>query len=278
MSYKDILVYVDESKSCDHRIDAAVRLAQAHEAHLIGLCVAVEARLPAYIRSQLFANVLAQQEQQATERAQALAERFTRKVSGANLSVDCRAERCPEPALPHLISTHARYVDLVVFGQPDPDEVIIGSLDLATEVALSVGRPVLIVPYIGAQATLGERIMVAWDAGRESTRAVNDALPFLERASAVYVLVVGSGADGHGEQPGADLALHLARHGCKAEAQYTVSGEVSVGDTILSRISDNGVDLLVMGAYGHARLREFILGGVTEHMMKHMTVPVLMSH
>jgi nucleotide-binding universal stress UspA family protein len=280
MNYKDLLVYLDESKSCDNRINAAIELAQTYEAHLTGLCAVVEPQLPGYVKATMFADMLAQQEEQARKRAEELAEKFTQKVRDAGLTVDCRMQRCLEPDLPRLIWTHTRYADLVVFGQPDPAEELPGGVHLPAEVALSAGRPALIVPYIGTRTTLGEHVMVAWDAGRESSRAVNDALPILEKARSVVVLVVDptSGSGGHEEQPGADIALHLARHGCKVEAQHVESGDISVGDMILSRLADQSTDLLVMGAYGHARLRELILGGVTQHIMKHMTVPMLMSH
>ena len=145
---------------------------------------------------------------------------------------------------------------------------------------LSAGRPALVVPDIGAGKTLGRRVMIAWDTGREAARAVNDALPILQQAEAVTVLSVNPrpGIDLHGEEPGADIALHLTRHGVKVEVQRTQVEEINIGDTILSRLADLGSDLLVMGAYGHSRLREVVLGGVTRTLLESMTVPVLMSH
>ncbi len=136
------------------------------------------------------------------------------------------------------------------------------------------------VPYIGARQEMGRNVLVAWNGSREATRAVNDALPILERADKVTVLAVNPGKNGndHGDIPSADIALHLARHGVKAEASQTVSDELEVGSIILSRISDLGADLVVMGAYGHSRMRELMMGGVTRDLLRHMTVPVLMSH
>ena len=145
---------------------------------------------------------------------------------------------------------------------------------------LSSGRPTLVVPYIGPTRTLAQSVTVAWDAGREAARAVNDALPFLERAQAVTVMVVNPrpGIGSHGEEPGADIALHLARHGIKVEAQHLEVRDMSVADAILSRAADQSIDLLVMGAYGHSRFREWVLGGATRQIFAQMTVPVLMSH
>jgi nucleotide-binding universal stress UspA family protein len=120
--------------------------------------------------------------------------------------------------------------------------------------------------------------MIAWDAGREAARAVHDALPVLERAKSVVVLVINPRRGNHGAEPGADIALHLARHGIKVEAQNTEVKDLSVADALLSRLADQGIDLLVMGAYGHSRLRELVVGGVTRQLFQQMTVPVLMSH
>ena len=143
---------------------------------------------------------------------------------------------------------------------------------------MAAGRPALVVPYIGAGKTIGARPMVAWDGGREAARAVNDAMPMLERAKSVVVLTVNPKKRDHGQEPGADIALHLARHGIKVEAQHLEVRDMSVADTILSRMADQGIDLLVMGAYGHSRIREWVMGGTTRQIFANMTVPVLMSH
>ncbi len=145
---------------------------------------------------------------------------------------------------------------------------------------MTSGRPVLVVPYIGPGKSVATHVLVGWNASREATRAVNDAIPLLQRAKKVTVLAVDpeGGTEGHGEVPSADISLHLARHGIKVEAAQTVTGDIDVGDALLSRASDLGADLIVVGAYGHSRMREFILGGVTRHLLQHMTVPILISH
>ena len=122
--------------------------------------------------------------------------------------------------------------------------------------------------------------MVAWDASRLATRAVNDALPILRKASKVHLLAINpeGGREGHGDVPGADIGLHLARHGVKAEASSIHAEDLEAGDALLSRAADFGADLIVMGAYGHSRWRELVLGGVTRHLLNHMTAPVFMSH
>jgi nucleotide-binding universal stress UspA family protein len=123
-------------------------------------------------------------------------------------------------------------------------------------------------------------VLVGWDSSREATRAINDAMPLLQAAQAVTVLAIDptDGPAGHGEMPGADIALHLARHGVKATIESTVSAGIGIGNVLLSRASDLGADLLVMGAYGHSRVRELVLGGSTRTVIESMTLPVLMSH
>ena len=129
-------------------------------------------------------------------------------------------------------------------------------------------------------AGVGERVLVAWNASRAATRAVNDALPMLQKAKQVTVLAINprGGVSGEGDVPGADLALHLSRHGVKAEAAWLKAADIEVGAMLLSRASDFQSDLIVMGGYGHSRLREIVLGGATREILQTMTVPTLMSH
>jgi nucleotide-binding universal stress UspA family protein len=137
---------------------------------------------------------------------------------------------------------------------------------------------VLIVPRYGVFGTVGERVLIAWNGSREATRAAHDALPLLKRATKVTVLSIDPDHDSQRRVPSADITLHLARHGVAAEADSTVALDIAVGDVLLSRAADLGADLIVMGGYGHSRVREMVLGGATRHLLQHMTVPVLMSH
>jgi nucleotide-binding universal stress UspA family protein len=141
------------------------------------------------------------------------------------------------------------------------------------------GRPALLIPYIGDCETIGENVMIAWDGSRQASRAVHDAMPVLEDAKNVTVMVINpkDKGNGSGKEPGAGVVRHLAEHGIKATAEH-VTTDLDPGNMLLSRASDKGIDLIIMGAYGHARWTELVLGGVTKHMLQHMTVPVLMSH
>ena len=278
MALKDILVHLDNSNHSKMRLDAAVSLAAAHEAHLIGIYVLTQPRIPGYVRAQITEDVLRQQAESALETAATAERAFNDAVARAGVNGEWRlVEGDPVPVL----SLHARYADIAIVGQRDPEgEDGIDDPSMPDQLILAVGRPVLVVPYVGEYPEIGQRVMVSWDASRLSTRAVNDALPLLVGAKRVIVMAVNpkGGEEGHGEIPSADICLHLARHGINAEAHHIYADDISVGDMLLSRAADEGIDLMVTGCYGHARWRELVLGGVTRHMLKHMTMPVLMSH
>ena len=279
MAYKDLLVHVDDTRSCAARVQAAVDLAVAHEAHLTGVYIVADPSPAAFVGGYVPPDLLQTLQQHARERAEAALARFA-EVAGRNqISFETRIDPVLYTAVADALSTNARYADLAILGQADPDDGDTPSY-LPEEVTLASGRPSLVIPYIGPGATLGQRVTVAWNASREAARAVNDALPMLERAQTVDVVTVNpsDAPFGHGEEPGADIALHLARHGIKVEVQRIETRDLDVANTILSHLADRGSDLLVMGAYGHSRLRELVLGGVTRTILRDMTVPVLAAH
>jgi nucleotide-binding universal stress UspA family protein len=279
MAFKNLLVHIDDGKGCAARLDAAIGLAVAHEAHLTAVYVISEPSPATFAGGYLPLEMLETLQRGAREQADAALERFTDAARRNAISFEARVDRVLYTAVADALATNARYADLAILGQADPDDGELPSY-LPEEVTLASGRPTLVVPYVGPAATLGQRVTIAWDASREAARAVNDALPFLERAATVGVVSVNPSDQPfrHGEQPGADIALHLARRGIKVEVQRIDSRDVDVPNTILSHLADQGSDLLVMGAYGHSRLRELVLGGVTRTILRTMTVPVLMAH
>ena len=196
------------------------------------------------------------------------------------VAVEPRLVNAMGEAVSDVAALHGRYADLLILGQNDPNDLRSLGIGVVESTLLGSGRPSLFVPYIGVLAPMLDHVIVAWDASQESTRAVHDALPFLVQAKQVTVLVINPriGPDGHGEQPGADIATALARHGVEVTVQEDQVERIAIGEAVLSRISDLQGGMLVMGAYGHARLRELILGGVTDTILREMTVPVLMSH
>ena len=281
MSYKDLLVVLDSEAPARRRIVLDAALAERFEAHLVGLYPLPIPEVPrhfGYYDPALLDPFFGELRGRARETADKLREVFEHVTSLRSLSAEWRVIAEGPEADPAL---HARYVDLTILGQLDPDR---GETEMIQprpeQVTLASGRPILVVPYAGRFETVGRRVLIGWNATREAARAVNDAMPLLAAAETVTVLTIDprEGPDGHGELPGADISLHLARHGVKAEIERTVSADLPVGDVLLSRAADLGADLLVMGAYGHSRARELLLGGATRSLLRSMTVPVLMSH
>jgi nucleotide-binding universal stress UspA family protein len=291
--FKDLLVVVDDSKSCDTRLDVAVQVASRFGGHLTGLFLNQPLMIPAYIQAELASGMTggmpaiipgqasgemfkleSQTQREAASRAQKL---FRSRAEVPGITTEWR-ER--DGDLLEVAVLHARYADLTVVGQADPATKGGSVRVLPEHLLLGVGRPILVVPYAGTFKTVGERVLVAWNASRAATRAVNDALPMLKKAKQVTVLSINprGGVSGEGDVPGGDLALHLSRHGVKAEAAWLKASDVEVGGMLLSRASDFQADLIVMGGYGHSRLREIVLGGATREILQTMTVPTLMSH
>ncbi len=280
MTFKNLLVHVDEAPHCEKRVDAAIALALAFDAHLSALMLIAEPRVPPALGIHLPAAVLTSQREEAARRADEVLEQVRAKADRAGCRIEVRREWTLLDGFADAFARQARHADLSIVGQADPE---LGDVDaeLIVETAfMQSGRPALLIPYIGAGALPPSRAVVAWDGSREAARAVNDAMPFLTRATSVIVLVVDPGSlKSHiGDQPGADLATHLARHGIKVEVVTAASGGLKVGDVIIGQATDAGAGLIVMGGYGHSRLRELILGGATQSILDHMPLPALLSH
>jgi nucleotide-binding universal stress UspA family protein len=175
------------------------------------------------------------------------------------------------------VGVNAHYADLVVVTRPEPAGQTAGPPGLAESLVLTSGRPIIVFPPRGTVSRV-RRILVGWNANREAIRAVADALPLLARAEAVEVLVVDPERHpGHGPEPGADIARHLARHGAQVGVRRLSSDGKDVGRLLLSQADAFGADLLVMGAYGHSQLTEWVFGGVTRTVLYEAGLPVLMS-
>lgn len=279
MSYKTIVVHVDRSRHVAERIRIAADIALSENAHLVGTAMTGISRY-VFESGDLNQNdpMIAQRLAMLHERANQALDAFEAIASQAGVP-SCERRLIDDEAGGGL-SLQARYSDLVVLGQADPDEPSQGGLsDLPEHVVLNGGRPVLIVPYAGSFHSVGRRALVAWDAGLEAARAIAGALPMLKRADQVEVAVFNPKTQPrvHGEQPGADIALYLARHGLKVDVLQETT-ELDSGNALLSLAADCSSDLIVMGGYGHSRFREILLGGTTRTILESMTVPVLMAH
>ncbi|HEX8609974.1 MAG TPA: universal stress protein [Telluria sp.] len=276
MPYKTILVHVDHARHAEARLRAAAGVAAVCNAHLVG---AAMSGLSRYVyqdgASDLLQTVLSTHMDELMRRANVSLDAFERIAAGATVRSFERRLVDDEPGA--ALALQARYADLVVLSQSDPDDPVARMTPgLPEYVMLASARPVLVLPHAGHFPVIGSEVLVAWDASTAATRALANALPLLKRAHRVTVAVFNPD-DAHGQQPGADIALYLARHGINADvsAQQT---SIDIGEALLSLAADVDANLIVMGCYGHARLRELLLGGVTATILTSMTAPVLMSH
>ena len=282
MSYKTILVHADICRHAKQYITLAATIAAQEDAHLVGVATTGVSR---YIyQSGLVDPMVPAASIHLEHHLEALRQRARRALDDFETLMLKQEVRSYESALIDDeagagLSLRGRYSDLLVLGQPNPDEPSpVVMPDFPEYVVLNAGRPVLVVPYAGQFDRVGKRVLVAWDSGVSATRAVVNAIPLLKRADIVEVVVFNAEdrGDAHGDIPGADIALYLARHGIKVDVirQRT---RIDVGNSLLSMAADLGSDMLVMGCYGHSRFREILLGGVTRTMLESMTIPVLMS-
>jgi nucleotide-binding universal stress UspA family protein len=282
MSYKTVLVHVDNDKHANERIKFAAKIAISEDAHLIG---AAPSGVSRYIFQSKFiyeggamAMHVGSHLEELRKHAQDALTAFenTAKQEGVN---SYEARQVDDEA-GGGISLQARYSDIVVIGQTNLDDPSPTTLpDFPEFVIMNSGRPVLIIPYAGTYGTVAKRVLIAWDASTSATRAVTAAIPLMKRAENVDVVVFNPDARGdvHGEQPGADIGLYLARHGIKVNVVRQKT-DIDVGNALLSIAADLSSDMLIMGGYGHSRFREILLGGVTRTVLESMTVPILMAH
>ncbi|MBS0643592.1 MAG: universal stress protein [Acetobacteraceae bacterium] len=282
MALKDILVHLDPDPRAAARLGIAADLAIRHGAFLTGLFVVdvpntdyfYGAGLPmAGLGPDQLVDVMTAEARAAAEPVEA---NFRKVLALNNLQGDWRMVEGHTPA---VLSADARYADLVIVGQPDDPRRHDHRGRLAVETTLmTAGRPVLTIPYAGDFPSLTDHVLVAWNASREATRAVHDAMPLLLEAKAVTILAVNPRAADDDDGPHTDLATHLARHGVRADTTRTVAEDISDGEALLSYASDISATMIVAGGYGHSRAREMIFGGVTRTLMTEMTVPVFFSH
>jgi len=278
MTYRSILVHLDESPRCAARVALAASVAKAQGSHLLGLAPTGLVNLPPALRPTLVGgeDLAAAARLQMKQRAADLVSRFNDQV--APLGLASHEGRVHDDDSLSAVLQHARASDLVVLGQNDPKHFTpLVSWDLPQQVFLHCGRPVLVVPYAGEFKSAGERVLVAWVDTREAARAVADALPLLQQAGRVDLLSLSHPGAEAASQALAGVAQWLARQGVTARLHNEVT-ELDTGNALLSRAADLGSDLLVMGGYGHARVSELVVGGATRSVLSQMTVPVLISH
>ncbi|QYF93808.1 universal stress protein [Massilia sp. PAMC28688] len=284
MPFNTILVHIDDSPYLARRVDVAAALAPPG-GHLIGAAATGVSRFLYHsMPPEQDDPTLALHLDMLREQARTALASFSQRCG--ELGVASFEERIVDDDTAAGISLHARAADLVVVGQAEPDGKP-ANAEIPTAVITHAGRPVLVVPWAGGLAGAGQHILVSWDGGREAARAMQLALPLLKAARSVSIAVFEMPATAHtaADALAADPRPWLARHGIEAELSVhavehhmRLSRRHEVGERLLSLATERGHDMLVMGAHGHSRLRESLLGGVTRTVLASMTVPVLMAH
>jgi nucleotide-binding universal stress UspA family protein len=277
MSFKDILVHVDSTAASRVRLNLAVSLARRFGARLSGLHVIPEPDVPPYFKPSAvarIAKIYAENAREAADLAEAL---FREETEDAGVVT---AWECLAADMAETIAERARFADLLMLGQFDTENPpAISAFLLPAKVAFGAATPILVIPNGVLSREIGRQILVAWDGSREAARAIRDAIPMLQDAERVSLLTIDPLRQRHmhdGPNP-SELAAHLGRHGVSAETTELLAGEKSVTDALLAHAVEFGADLLVMGAYGHSRIWEFVVGGITQDLLETTTIPILMS-
>ena len=274
---KDLVVNLTVGTDRDPAAQFAISIAARFEAHIAGIAFAYDPVITPTVMDGLSASWVDAQRAENRAAAQEAVDRFEAAAKREGLSAEHRIIEANLGRAATVFGRIARCFDLAVVGQTDPERVLPD--DLLIEAALfESGRPVVVVPYIQKEGLKLDHVLVCWDGSHNAARAIADSLPFLVRGKKAEIVMVASRERKTDELPGADLGEHLARHGLNVEVKRLVAADVDVGNVILSYVADSGADFIVMGGYGHSRLREFVLGGATRGMLRSMTVPVLMAH
>jgi len=273
---KDLVVNLVGRGPQNFAAEYAVSLAKTFGAQVTGIAFVYDPVIPDAGFGGIPADVIEVQRAEQAQAAKDAIARFEAAAREAGVPAQTRSIDASLGGAATEFGRIARRFDVAVVGQAQREHG--AAEELMIEGALfESGRPVIVVPYIQKQGFTVRHALVCWDGGRTAARAVADAMAFLKRAAVVEILVVAEPRK-HDQVTGARLSEHLARHGVTIEVKRIAKGDVDVESAILSHVADTGADFLVMGGYGHSRLREFVLGGVTRSILTSMTVPVLMSH
>lgn len=274
MSFKTILLHLTNDEKLESRIAIALGLASEKQAHVIGLYTISPVTPPTSFMGYIPPEFIERSRGLEAENARQAEARFAAKANEAGIEFSFVQE---EGYAPDIIFKHAMTSDIVVIGQVDPDdEKSTQYQNLADELVVSCPCPVLAVPYAGTYNSFGSHILIGWNNTREAALALRGALPFIANAGKVTLLNVNPSSD---QTEGNEAAKRfLERHGATVEIKVGHWPDVGVGNALLDALVDYNADMLVMGAYGHSRLREMILGGATQEILGHMTAPVLFAH
>ncbi|MEZ5536012.1 MAG: universal stress protein [Thiolinea sp.] len=273
---KEILVLVDASSASQQRVEVAVQYAEKLGAHLTGLFITPDVKIPGFFEKSLFREALDKHEENLRAHSDSLKAVFMQATSGLAAGSDWVLE---QGEFAEIAIGYSRGADMTILGQHNPsadEQATVGAPD---QVILRSGRPTLVIPYIKAPANIpAKHVLVAWDGSREATRALHDSIPLLQQAEKVELFTIAEPKSRAAQYAKLDLVVaHLQRYGINARGDHLSKSSLEIGDMLLNHIVDTGADMLVAGAYGHSRLREVVLGGVTRSLLGHCGIPVLMS-
>ncbi|WP_305989096.1 universal stress protein [Roseibium sp. MMSF_3544] len=277
MPIKDILTILDlagEQPAAKY----ALEFGRIYDAHVTGLAVSFEPVVPAFAAAPMPVDYMQAAHEQAIAAATEAKKEFDEFARLAAVKSESRMAEILTGGPLENVLVHCRPTDMVVLGQANPDRPEPMRELLIETVLFESGVPVMLIPYIGSTAFQPKNVLVGWDGSSTATRAIHAALPVLEKAENITVLVVEKKASASEGQPGADVANYLARHNMNVTVEVVTNPQTGIADTVLNYVADNGNDLVVMGGYGHSRMREFLFGGATREILEAMTVPVLMAH
>jgi nucleotide-binding universal stress UspA family protein len=287
MALKDLLVYVDQSEHAFERLRLAADLARRHSARLTALFVTELNPVQRHQQGiaelgQGSSGAITQTNQQIRLEIDEAIDRLQSALEEIGRAYEIQIEwRCLDGVGSIIVPQHARFADLCILSQDVSAAATATGYTFSEELLFVAGRPVIFVPAIGSFKTLGQHILVAWNSSRAATRAVNDALPLIERALRVTVLAINPSdfAERYSALPPEKMVEHLSRHGAavKGVTLSDISSDV-IADAVLAEAHKVGADLIVAGAFGHPRLWEKLMGGVTRDLLARMSLPVLMSY
>jgi nucleotide-binding universal stress UspA family protein len=279
MEFKNILIHLDHSSGCQNRLEAAFELARNFDAQITGLFVVADYVIPSYVEAQISVDVITEVTEKALARARDTLVDYQKLAEEAGVSMEGHVA---EGLLIPILREHSKYSDLLVLGQDHPQDPENASYGLADSLLFEGACPCLVVPHSGKLMPLGKRVLLTWNASKESARALREAIPLLARAETVVMLSSepddGDTSMANGHPHALELARFLESHGIEAISSGISDMDMSASDAIIGQAVDMNADLIVMGAYGHTRLREIILGGVTRDLLKQAPVPLLLAH
>jgi nucleotide-binding universal stress UspA family protein len=279
MDIKNILLHLDHSSGCQNRLQTAFAMASNYDALITGLFVVPDYVVPSYVEAQISVDLITDVTEKALARARDTLSEYQKMAAAAGVTMDAHVV---EGQVIPILREHSKYSDLLMLGQDQPDDPDNASYGLADALLFEGACACMVVPHSGKLALPGKRILLTWNASRESAHALREAMPMLKTAETLVVLssepddADATIARGH---PHADeLARFLESHGIESVSSGINDLDISASDAILGQAAEMDADMIVMGAYGHARLREIILGGVTRDLLKQSPIPLFLAH